>query len=123
MLQLYITRSKIFISLDESGTERRFTLGRSTTPQAAPDWVRDTVTFKYGIRDKSIVDLTPPKPVVVKAAPTPESPELVEGDADPDGPDEVVAESGTVTEDAQPEQAPAGKKSHKGGRAASLGLK
>ena len=120
MLQLYVTRSKIFIALDESGTERRFTLGRSTTPQAAPDWVRDTATFKYGVKDKSIVDLTPPKPVAAVVADEPEVEDSDNGGEDETG---AVDETGDSTGDTPPAQAPSTKKAHKGGKAATLGLK
>jgi len=38
-----------------------------------PDWVKDTMGFEYGVKDGSIVDLTPPKtsPVVVESKTVP----------------------------------------------------
>lgn len=63
MVQLYFTRAKIFlIPGDDENGERRFTAQPSAgKPVPAPDWVRETATYKFGIKDKSIVDLTPPK--------------------------------------------------------------
>lgn len=53
-LQLHCTRSKIFI---QSG-ERSVKCGRGETTNV-PNWVRDTVGYKAGVKDKSIIDLTP----------------------------------------------------------------
>ena len=63
MVQLYFTRAKIFlIPGDDENGERRFTAQPSAgKPVPAPDWVRETATYKFGIKDKSVVDLTPPK--------------------------------------------------------------
>jgi hypothetical protein len=63
MVQLYFTRAKIFlIPGDDENGERRFTAQPSAgKPVPAPDWVRETATYKFGIKDRSIVDLTPPK--------------------------------------------------------------
>ena len=72
MAQLYFTRAKLF-QHEVDGAVRRFTAVPSAgRPVQAPDWVRDTPTFKLGIKDGSITDLTPAAPVaetVVAAAP------------------------------------------------------
>jgi len=112
MLQLYVTRSKIFLGLDKTGTERRFILGRGTLPQAAPDWVRDTPTFKLSIKDKSIVDLTPPTPVAaMEPEVSPEDP------VEPEGIEET--EDGSMDLEA-PAAKPVGKGKKTGGRAVGL---
>jgi len=53
-LQLHCTRSKIFI---QSGS-RPVKCGRNETTNV-PNWVRDTIGYKMGVADKSIIDLTP----------------------------------------------------------------
>jgi hypothetical protein len=76
MLQLHFTRAKLFIRQTEEG-EKRF-MGAPGTVVNAPNWVKDTEGYKYGIKDKSIRDLTPPKvgesPVAVEEVKEPEPP-------------------------------------------------
>lgn len=99
MLQLYVKRNKIFISV-ESGAEQRFITPQLNNPFTAPEWIADTLTFKQGIKDGSIIDLTP-KAIVEVKEPVPEDTEgapdgnldapqsdfgkLVEADAQPVG--------------------------------------
>jgi len=99
MVQLYFTRAKIFlIPGDDENGERRFTAQASAGhPLPAPNWVRETATYKFGIKDKSIVDLTPPKRSR-KAEPVDEEEELaetveLEGDDDEGDDDEKVAKA------------------------------
>jgi len=60
MLQLYFKRAKIFLDIHD-GKEHRFQGNPAAEPVVSPDWVQNTLTFKLGIADKSIIDLTPPK--------------------------------------------------------------
>ena len=60
MLQLYFKRSKIFLH-NIDGLALRYNAIVSTNGAApVPDWVKHTLTYKWGIKDKSIIDLTPP---------------------------------------------------------------
>jgi hypothetical protein len=58
MLQLQTTRAKTFINnASGEGTQTvRLAIGRHIK---VPDWVKDTLGYKMGIKDKSIVDFTP----------------------------------------------------------------
>ena len=61
MATLFFKRAKIFMRNVDGKSERYVgyvNSGGSVTQ--APDWVRETETFKNGVADKSIVDLTPP---------------------------------------------------------------
>ena len=64
MATLFFKRAKIFMR-NVDGKSARFVgyvnSGGSVTQ--APDWVRETETFKHGVADKSIIDLTPPTAV------------------------------------------------------------
>jgi hypothetical protein len=68
MLQLYFKRAKLFLS-DHEGKSRRFVGPRSDHAIPVPDWVKDTPGYKYGIKDGSIIDLTPPKPLAAVTVP------------------------------------------------------
>ena len=62
MAQLYFTRAKLFLH-EVDGAVRRFAATPSAgRPTNAPDWVRETDTYKLGIKDGSITDLTPAAP-------------------------------------------------------------
>ena len=59
-LNLYVKRAKSFLLNTEDG-ERAVTLyAGNTGPQPAPDWIKQTMTFKLGVKDGSIIDLTVP---------------------------------------------------------------
>ena len=61
MLQLYFKRAKIFLHTTEDGQALRYNAIISTNgPVAVPDWVRQTLTYKCGLKDASVIDLTPP---------------------------------------------------------------
>jgi len=78
MKMIYVTRSKIFMASEvveehELATgekvsvekELRFYAAAENPPRVieVPDWITNTLTYKVGIRDKSIVDMTPAIPV------------------------------------------------------------
>jgi hypothetical protein len=92
-LTLHFKRSKLFMLAKESHGELRFLTG--PTREGAiqvPAWVVETPTYKDGIKDGSIVNLTPPEPkiVYVKELPAAEVPsadtEDDDGDGEGDGP-------------------------------------
>jgi len=65
MLHLHCKKSFIF---------NRENSDRTETVQAprgdvniVPDWVRETLGYRMGVKDGSIVDLTPPKPIQAAA--------------------------------------------------------
>lgn len=61
-MTLYFKRAKSFITQSENdkGT-KKYLAQPGPTPQAnVPFWVAETETFKHGIKDGSIVNLTPP---------------------------------------------------------------
>jgi hypothetical protein len=60
MAQLYFKRAKIFLHSTPAGESLRFATGVTGGPIKVPDWVRETETFKRGVADESIIDLTPP---------------------------------------------------------------
>lgn len=65
-LQLHCKRSKLFMR-HNGKTQEKVTCARGEVTKV-PDWVKDQPGYAAGIKDKSIVDLTPPKMVPV---PTP----------------------------------------------------
>jgi hypothetical protein len=50
MLQLIVSRSKVFMS-----EGRHLLVSNSGKPQPVPDWVQETDTFAHGVKDGSIV--------------------------------------------------------------------
>ena len=82
-MQIYVTRSKVFMSTElvdvtdpatgdkmKAERELRFFAQRQAEPTVivAPDWIKSTLTYKVGIRDGSIKDMTPPEPSPLEAA-------------------------------------------------------
>lgn len=60
-MTLYFKRAKSFVQSDDNGT-KKFLAQPSPNPETrVPFWVANTETFKRGIADKSIVNLTPPE--------------------------------------------------------------
>lgn len=60
-MTLYFKRAKNFVQSDENGT-KKFLAQPSPNPEArVPFWVASTPTFLQGIKDGSIVNLTPPE--------------------------------------------------------------
>ena len=61
MLKLYFKRAKIFLHTTEAGQALRYNAIISANgPVPVPDWVKSTLTFLCGVKDQSIIDLTPP---------------------------------------------------------------
>ena len=61
MLNLYFKRAKIFLHTTEAGQALRYNAIVSTSgPVPVPDWVKETLTYKCGVKDQSVIDLTPP---------------------------------------------------------------
>jgi hypothetical protein len=58
-MQLFFKRAKNFV--DQSEGTKKFLAMPANYPQAVPFWVALTPTFKQGIKDGSIVNLTPPE--------------------------------------------------------------
>jgi hypothetical protein len=59
-MTLHVSRAKCFVhQTGDSGTKKHL-LQPAPKPQFAPMWVSETATFKQGIKDGSIVNLTPP---------------------------------------------------------------
>jgi hypothetical protein len=70
---MYFKRAKIFLAQDANGGEQRY-LAPVGGPVAVPNWVCKTMGYKLGVKDGSIVDVTPPKviaPIVEEDAPEP----------------------------------------------------
>ena len=71
-MQLFFKRAKIFLYTSPKGESMRYVgtvNAAGTTDARVPDWVRETETYRAGIADKSIIDLTPPPTRRHKAAP------------------------------------------------------
>lgn len=98
-MTLYFKRAKCFVSNDDKGT-KKFLAQPGPAPQPVPFWVAATPTFHQGIKDKSIINLTPPEqmPGYKPAAVAVVEPEevLVETETDAEPADEV-----TTTEDVE----------------------
>ena len=91
-MQLMLKRAKIFM-LEKDGKNLRFSFGIGG-PGPAPAWVAETGTYKHGIEDGSIINLTEkaraqeaelareehrgPEPII-----EPVVPELAQGDGEP----------------------------------------
>lgn len=77
-MNVYLKRAKIFLVYSEDTGEQRFAAGPTNSqPVVAPDWIKETTTYKLGLKDGSIVDLTPPYAPVVTDSDLP-IPEKVE---------------------------------------------
>lgn len=60
MRSLFFKRAKIFL-LEKDGVNLRYNaIVSGGNPVPVPDWVCSTLTYKHGIADNSIIDLTPP---------------------------------------------------------------
>jgi hypothetical protein len=57
---MFFKRSKIFLHSTSDGVNVRFSVGVSNQPVQVPEWVTETLTYKHGVRDGSILDLTLP---------------------------------------------------------------
>jgi hypothetical protein len=61
MRQLYFKRTKLFLHDDAEGFSHRYLgeISGARGPVPVPEWVTETKTYADGIKDKSIIDLTP----------------------------------------------------------------
>ena len=59
MMSLHFKRAKSFTATVDGGT-RKFLAQPGFVAQQVPFWVANTATFQQGIKDGSIVNLTPP---------------------------------------------------------------
>jgi hypothetical protein len=67
MLTLFFKRAMIFLHITEDGASRRYNAIISQRgPVPVPDWVKETLTYQYGVKAKDILDLTPPTKVEKK---------------------------------------------------------
>ena len=90
MLNLYFKRAKIFLHTTEAGQALRYNaIVSASGPVPVPDWVKQTLTYQCGLKDSSIIDLTPP-------AAKPRSKEAIEAEARA----YVVGSAGGATKDA-----------------------
>ena len=85
MMSLHFKRAKSFTATVDGGT-RKFLAQPGFVAQQVPFWVADTATFRQGIKDGSIVNLTPPALMPGYKAPkkADHEPDL-EADDDPTG--------------------------------------
>jgi hypothetical protein len=90
MLNLYFKRAKIFLHTTDDGQALRYNAIISANgPVPVPDWVKYTLTYQCGVKDQSVIDLTPP---TIK----PRSKEAIEAEAQA----YVVGSAGGATKDA-----------------------
>lgn len=75
-LRIHCSRSKIFMApgstADRHGA-RKFMIAAGQTV-AAPSWLRETATYKHGVKDGSVLDLTPPTAPEPEPEPEPTAP-------------------------------------------------
>src|ERR1700733_8566423 len=62
-LYIFTTRNKIFM-LTEGSVHHRLALAKGG-PHKVPNWIKRTKDYEFGLKDKSIVDVTPEPEVVV----------------------------------------------------------
>jgi hypothetical protein len=98
-MNLVFTRSKSFVDSSE-GTKKFLAQANPGAAIAVPFWVAMTDTFKYGIKDGSIVNLTPPHlmPGYKTPKPAPETLEEMEDEAETSEPVLVEEAEQTQTE-------------------------
>ena len=88
-MSLHFKRAKSFVAVVDGGT-RKFLAQPGYVAQTVPGWVADTETFKRGVEDGSIVNLTPPalmpgyKAPKAEPAPEPSAEEVAMDAAEPD---------------------------------------
>lgn len=118
MLQLYFKRAKCFVEpSNQDNGEKKFLASPGPNAQPVPMWVYHTRTFQQGIKDGSIVNLTPPQLLPDYKAPSEaakvedpkskaeEAADEDEGDAE-EGEDEEQKEAPKPAFGAQPNPAP-----------------
>jgi len=113
MLNLYFKRAKIFLHTTKEGHALRYNaIVSASGPVPVPSWVKETLTYKCGVKDKSILDLSPvahkpaqaeidaeAKAYVVGSTGGADKDAAVMAEADPaEEPDETEEEAGAVEE-------------------------
>jgi hypothetical protein len=71
MLNLFFKRAILFLHTTPEGMSKRYNgivSGRGPVP--VPDWVKETLTYKHGVKAGDILDLTPPGKAAKKAVET-----------------------------------------------------
>jgi len=98
-LKVHFTRAKVF-QHHNGVAEQRFQVTPGVNTQV-PLWVRETLGWTMGVKDGSIVDLTPPEPIAApviaaaeKAEPDVKEPEVEDTDEDKTGEEETGEETG-----------------------------
>jgi hypothetical protein len=92
-MSLHFKKAKAFVATVDGGT-RKFLAQPGFIAQTVPDWVADTATFRQGLKDGSIVNLTPPQ--LMPGYRAPKSEPVAE---EPDGPDDTGKGGGQKAED------------------------
>jgi hypothetical protein len=70
-IKLHCKRSKLFLKQDDNDGSKRFMVPAGATI-VAPNWVTETPGFALGLKDGSIVDVTPARKGETKAVVEPE---------------------------------------------------
>jgi hypothetical protein len=100
MMSLHFKRAKSFTATVDGGA-RKFLAQPGFVAQQVPFWVADTATFQQGIKDGSIVNLTPPALMPGYEAPIKKSKKAE--------PEEEPVETAEAEEAPEPEQTEAPK--------------
>ncbi len=123
LLKVHFTKAKIFFHHDGKG-EQRYPV-KPGVHTNVPAWVKTTLGWEMGVKDGSIVDLTPPEPLSAAEPKTPKvkftaqddepgaqepALEKPEDDGEPEAEDEPVAEAKPLT--AKQKAAAAAAKTH-----------
>ncbi len=109
-MSLYFKRAKTFVQSDDNGTKKYLAMP-GPSPQPVPFWVANTPTFKHGIKDGSIINLTPPeqmpgyKPAPVVVVEEPVEAEAEESKAEDDA-EQTKAEESKAEDDAEQTEVP-----------------
>ena len=98
MMSLHFKRAKSFTATVDGGT-RKFLAQPGFVAQQVPFWVADTATFRQGIKDGSIVNLTPPA-----LMPGYKAPKKADHEPEPEPEAEATTEA-TTEEEPEPMQA------------------
>ena len=95
MMSLHFKRAKSFTATVDGGT-RKFLAQPGFVAQQVPFWVAGTATFQQGIKDGSIVNLTPP----VLMPPGYKAPKKADHEPEPEPEPEAEAITEATTEEA-----------------------
>lgn len=74
-MQVILTRTKSFFLQGTAGTtQKHLTVPAGAGIQTVPDWVRQSTTFKLGVKDGSVQEVEVRSPVPTAAAPVAKAP-------------------------------------------------